>query len=455
MAMIDDDGEKAISPLNDLPDEILIKIFGYLDSSRDIPKVARVCKRFHSIATDEIVWFKNLLTAGIFPLSVDEHFLDLINKLDSRKADPNSDDAHDENSPDWENFERLARSNYYRLLLNNKKIWRLVASNKMLIKDCDVKNPYHIFQLTATIEKQPFPDWACKLKTRPEQNYHQHQLQRPVEEPAKTQPRIFTQIKSFITSAGKFLKSAKYKTNELDEENESKQFESDPFYMMFGPGLDSPRTKKIVVQMMLSNFSGVMKGSSLDIMNASRRRNVEDAPGIGHGIRLMSHSGPIEVVTVYNTRARQRDVQYRTNFERMTASGIFQHADSIDENSSENQWVLQDGIRAASGYSSGFLYVVDGRAENLDGSDPDSSLEMRCFIRPISPTKPILVLNCQEEPDSPVISNFELAIRLRLFDFPNPVVVIRVDSRDVLHSGRMGFAWMKLRNHFVQQNKLQ
>ena len=47
--------------LQDMPIEVFLKIFGYLDT-KDLFKCNQVCKRFKSICCDELLWKKNIRT---------------------------------------------------------------------------------------------------------------------------------------------------------------------------------------------------------------------------------------------------------------------------------------------------------------------------------------------------------------------------------------------------------
>ena len=47
--------------LQDMPIEVFLKIFGYLDT-KDLFKCNQVCKSFKSICCDELLWKKNIRT---------------------------------------------------------------------------------------------------------------------------------------------------------------------------------------------------------------------------------------------------------------------------------------------------------------------------------------------------------------------------------------------------------
>ena len=50
--------------LNELPDEILLKLFSYLQP-KDLGRCLQVCKRFNQIAKDESIWKNIIINAAL------------------------------------------------------------------------------------------------------------------------------------------------------------------------------------------------------------------------------------------------------------------------------------------------------------------------------------------------------------------------------------------------------
>ncbi|XP_067936964.1 F-box only protein 4-like [Watersipora subatra] len=94
-----DETRKALS-VSDLPDDILLHVFSFLDAL-SLCKVRRVCKRWNHLSTDEILWKHKLLTDVKSWKHVSNAFTE-----ETGNADESTCDMYLKNSPEIQTWKR-------------------------------------------------------------------------------------------------------------------------------------------------------------------------------------------------------------------------------------------------------------------------------------------------------------------------------------------------------------